>query len=214
MTKVDVVIPSKSNMPGLQRLISQLLSDPSVDEIVVVADGPEAYTRISSLNLPITLLQVPLSVGIHVMWNLGINHVVHKKNNICFINDDVSLGDLCMSHLSEFLDNNKEYGLVTPNFTGHPIESVYNTTAFAGFCMMLSSDLCETFRFDERMKWWYGDNDIITWVSRTANRLTGIVGSTTCADNQSFTIRHDPPPNFYQLILEDARLYKEKWNIE
>lgn len=214
MPRVDVVIPTKSNQSGLTRLLSQLSPDPVVENIIVVCDGPNAYDWVSALPLSNTtqVVQVPLASGIHVMWNLGMETVKESGNHVCFINDDVSIDHLCMANLAEFLNANDEYGLVTPNFTEHVIDGVYQTTAFAGFCIMLSSALTNEYRFDERMVWWYGDNDIITWVDRVAKKRTGLVGSTKCSENQSFTIRHDPPPDFHNIIQRDAQIFNEKWN--
>lgn len=214
-TPVDVVIPTKSYVQGLLRLLGQLETDPAVSQIIVVADGPDAYNLMDSQQLPskVTLTSVALGAGIHVMWNLGKDMVEHKSTHVAFINDDVSVGENCMSIMAEVLDRRPEIGLLTPNFTGHALEEFSETQGFAGFCMMLAQDLVHDFRFDERMMWWYGDNDIIMWVNRIANRKTGITGLTTCAENQSYTITNDPPKDFHMHINNDARIYKEKWGL-
>ena len=202
-------------MAGLMRLLGQLEPDPSVNKIIVVADGENAYNLVDSHNLPskVVLTRVELGAGIHVMWNLGKDMVEHHDNHVAFINDDVSVAENCMSIMSDVLNRNSEIGLLTPNFTGHQLEEFSETQGFAGFCMMLARDLVHDYRFDERLKWWYGDNDIIMWVNRIANRKTGITGLTTCAENQSYTITNDPPKDFHMHINNDARIYKEKWGI-
>ena len=80
--------------------------------------------------------------------------------------------------------------------------------------MVIAKDLIDEWRFDEEMMWWYGDNDIILWVSKIKGRLTGLSGSAHALNNRSQTIRNDPPPNFQEHINNDARLFKEKWGIE
>ncbi len=209
---VDVVIPTKSFMAGLQSLLNQLASDPGIDQIIVVADGDQAFHRTKTVQFPEKAVrtQVNLGDGIHVMWNLGMNMVADKGNHVCFINDDVSVGDLCMSRMAGVLDSMPEVGLITPNPGAEEMPVFSEATGFAGYCMMLSKDLCPQFRFDERMKWWYGDNDIIMWVN-SVGRKTGFTGKATCAENRSYTITNDPPKDFHKLIEEDARLYKEKW---
>lgn len=214
--RVDVVIPTKSNQAGLSRLLSQLAPDPVIDTVVVVCDGPDALNWVLSLELSekVKVNNVPLSSGIHVMWNLGMDMVQANGNHVCFINDDVSIGDMCMGTMRELLTRMPEVGLITPNPTTEYMPEFTETPGFAGFCMMLAHDLVSEFRFDERMKWWYGDNDIITWVNRVAQRKTGITGLTSCSENQSYTITNDPPENFHQLIEEDARIYHEKWGTQ
>jgi hypothetical protein len=209
---IDVVIPTKSFMAGLQSLLNQLASDPGIDQIIVVADGDQAFHRTQTVQFPDKAIrtQVNLGDGIHVMWNLGMNMVADKGNHVCFINDDVSVGENCMSRMASVLDANPEVGLVTPNPGTTELPDFSEATGFAGYCMMLAKDLCPQFRFDERMKWWYGDNDIIMWVN-SVGRKTGFTGLATCAENRSYTITNDPPVNFHQLIEEDARIYKEKW---
>jgi tetratricopeptide (TPR) repeat protein len=44
MSKVDVVIPHKSNTEGLTKLIGQLLTDAKVNKIIVVTDGTQGLS--------------------------------------------------------------------------------------------------------------------------------------------------------------------------
>lgn len=208
---IDVVIPTKSNVHGLTRLLGQLSADAGIEHIFVVADGDKAIEMVASIEKPsnVVTTHVELGMGIHVMWNLGMD-LSTRGNHICFVNDDVSIAANCMSVMAEVLGRNPEIGLLAPNATGVVLPEFSQSSGFAGFCMMLASDLCPQFRFDERMKWWYGDNDIITWVN-SIGRQTGFTGLTTCSENQSYTINHDPPENFQQLIQEDARIFGEKW---
>jgi len=212
---VDVVIPTKSYFLGLKRLVKQLESDNSIENIIIVADGEESLKSILTFEFPdnVKILSVPLSLGIHVMWNIGMDESRGSGNHICFINDDVSVGENCMSIMAGILDRRPEIGLITPNITTEDIGEFMPLNGFAGFCMMLSRELRNDFRFDERMKWWYGDNDIITWVHRVGNKQTGMTGLTSCSENQSYTINNDPPKNFHIDIHEDARIYHEKWGI-
>lgn len=208
---IDVVIPTKSNQQGLTRLLGQLSSDAGIDSIFVVADGERAIEMVASIEKPSNTIttHVELGMGIHVMWNLGMD-LSTRGNHVCFINDDVSIEAKCMSVMAGVLERHPEVGLLTPNSVGVTLPEFSEATGFAGFCMMLAADLCPQFRFDERMKWWYGDNDIITWVN-SIGRKTGYTGLTSCSENQSYTINHDPPANFHELIAEDARIFGEKW---
>ena len=78
--------------------------------------------------------------------------------------------------------------------------------------MVISSDLVDLWRFDEKMMWWYGDVDVIMWTSRIMKRRTGLTGLCHATGNRSHTITTNPPPNFHKDIENDARLFGEKWN--
>jgi len=212
-SKIDVVIPTKSNFDGLFSLIKQLQVDDSVEQIVIVADGKDAFKYVASKFGPkMKVFEVDLSIGIHKMWNVGIEYLIDKQNHIAFINDDVSLYDNAMTNVCKFLDEHQEVGLVSPSWTDDMSEEFHEITAFGGFCMCVQSSLIQEWRFDESMKWWYGDNDIISWVTCDKELKVGVTGLARCSGNNSQTIRNDPPKNFQELINNDARIYHEKWD--
>jgi hypothetical protein len=207
----DVIIPCKSNFDGLQGLVASLVNDPGTREIVVVADGQNAYDRIESFDLPVTLLSVPLASGIHKMWNLGMDAIQGNNRHLAIINDDVSLSDNAISTVVKMLDADPAKGLVTPSQNADDRFEFVETTAFAGYCMVIAKDLVSEWRFDERMMWWYGDNDVIMWVRHTKNRITGLTALCYALGNHSHTIYYDPPPNFNTDIERDSEIYKTKW---
>jgi hypothetical protein len=215
---IDVIIPTKSNFEGLFCLVSQLQKDDAVGKIVIVCDGDKAFKYVANrMSLKMKVFMVDLSIGIHKMWNVGIQYLldagnIEKGNHVAFINDDVSLGDNCMSIMSSLLDSEKSIGLATPSWTKDIQDEFTDMTAFAGFCMCVQSELIREWRFDEEMKWWYGDNDIISWVTHDKHLRTGIFGKAQCYGNKSMTIVNDPPKNFQALINNDARIYHEKWD--
>lgn len=208
---VDAIIPCKSNFAGLELLVGQLVDDPAVLDIVVVADGDAARSHIAAMNLPVDLRSVELSVGLHKMWNHGLNRLDGSGRHVAIINDDVSLTPGAMSTVAAMLDANPELGLISPSQDPAHTTPLDVTTGFAGYCMVLARDLAPQWRFDEQMMWWYGDNDVIMWVSKTMGRLTGLTGACHALGNRSHTITTDPPPNFHADIQNDAKLYHAKW---
>jgi len=209
---VNVIIPNKSNVEDFNNLVKCLHEDPAVDEIVVVADGDEAHNRISStVPVPVTLLRVKKSIGLHTMWNLGMNHLRGSNKHLAIINDDVSISNDTVSKLVEVLDSNPDIGLLTPASDHSVIDYFIPSTSFAGYFMLLSKDLVDEWRFDENMKWWYGDVDVILWVNKTKGRQTGITGVSHATNNRSYTITNDPPPNFHRDIENDAVIFHSKW---
>jgi len=215
---IDVVIPTKSNFDGLLNLVNHLQNEDAVEKIVVVCDGDKSFEQVANVaNKKMKVFMVDLSIGIHKMWNTGIQYLidignVQKGNHVAFINDDVSLGDNCMSIMASLLDSEESIGLATPSWTEDIQGEFIDMTAFAGFCMCVQSELIKEWRFDEEMKWWYGDNDIISWVFHDKQLRTGVFGKAQCYGNKSMTVVNDPPKNFQALINNDARIFHEKWD--
>lgn len=222
--KVDVVIPTKSNLEGLEGLIGALQSDSKVNSIYVVADGDKAFTRMSkiALNDKVLLRRVPLGAGIHKMWNIALQESP-DFNHILFLNDDVSINSRTVSAMAEQLDSDGSIGLICPNYDNRVIDGDYQEVAhtcrgrydgtggLGGFCMMLSSELKPYWRFDERMKWWYGDDDLVRWVHELRDRKVVISSKATCAENCSWTVDNDPPEDFASIVENDRVLFALKW---
>ena len=222
-SKINVVIPTKTNISGLTKLVSQLLADTMVNKIIIVADGNEAYNNLTAIPQFNKVIKVMVNegVGIHVMWNLGMN-IAGYDGHIAFINDDVSLDKDCMFELGAVLSKNHDYGLLCPSYsTAKPTEdrvvtdtcrSRYDGTGgMAGFCMVLAKDLVPRFRFDENMKWWYGDDLLVDWVTKQ-NRKCVISAATSCKHDDSKTIKTNPPKDFAVIVENDRRIYEGKDN--
>jgi hypothetical protein len=222
-SKVNVVIPTKTNIGGLTKLVGQLLADTMVNKIIIVADGSEAYDNLNAIPKFNKVIKVMVNegVGIHAMWNLGMN-IAGYDGHIAFINDDVSLEKDCMYELGAVLSKNHDYGLICPSYSiVKPTEdrvvtdtcrSRYDGTGgMAGFCMVLNKELVPRFRFDEDMKWWYGDDEIIDWVIKE-NRKCVISAATSCVHEDSKTIKTNPPKDFAMIVENDRRIYEGKKN--
>lgn len=224
-TMANVVIPFKSHTVGLITLLADLSLNNKVNKIVIVADGQDAYEKLNKIDIGMNIIRVmvPEGSGIHKMWNLGIDICGHN-NPICFINDDVRLDRDCIVNLIAALDKNSDIGLVCPNYAKIEMTDDVSTTTvcqgkydgtggIAGFCFMLAKDLVKEYKFDTNMTWWYGDNDIVNWVTRIKNRKAIITSSTKCKHEHSFTITTNPPKNFINIIEQDKIYFDKKWKI-
>jgi len=220
-SKVDVIIPTKSNRDGLDKLVAQLMGDSKVNKIIVVTDGTEGYSFSFSPE-KVSVVAVKRGVGIHKMWNLGLS-LADADSHVAFINDDVSLDKNCMAKLCTVLDEDPTIGLVCPHYADVPEQpdiecfttcrgKYDGTGGMAGFCMMLNKELTKDWRFDERMIWWYGDDDLVNWVNRTAKRKCIITSRTYCRHAHSQTIDNDPPANFAATVTNDKLIFEEKWS--
>jgi hypothetical protein len=160
------------------------------------------------------------------MWNIGIDVAIEKGTNAVFINDDVILGDNCAGTLASLLEYDASVGIACPGYDyrkftdiTQDVDTVCNgrydgTGGLGGFCMALSKDLIKKWRFDESMKWWYGDNDVLLWVLRIEQRRAAIASIARCSGNSSATIENDRPDNFVQTVQDDKLKFYIKWNLE
>lgn len=225
-TGIDVVIPTKSNAAGFTRLIEQVLKNDRVRHVAVITDGEHALTYVApwATDHRVYIYTVEQGAGIHEMWNAGIGY--GDSNNHCvFINDDVVIDEATLTTLGAQLDQRPEIGLLSPNYDGRQNMPSFvevsgtcrgrydGTGGIAGFCMMLSNQLRNIWRFDTRMKWWYGDDDLVQWVSSSRDKLACISGISTCSSNESWTINNDPPENFSETVLNDERIFRLKWGL-
>lgn len=224
VTKFDAVIPFKSNISGLDILVDQVLKEEKLDKIHIVCDGQDAFDFAVKFNTnnKIEIYKCDLGAGIHKMWNVGIENS-DTNNHVVFINDDVSLGENTLSTLSGVLDHFPTLGLVCPNYDNRITSTTFVNTqktcrglydgsgGLGGFCMMLRASLANSWRFDENMKWWYGDDDLVNWTYRKAVKQVGICGIVSCSDNSSWTINNDPPENFAELVEQDRAIFESKW---
>ena len=227
-SKVTVVIPTKSNVSGLTRVVAQCMKSNKVGKIVVIGDGEPGWQTMKALPNSVTKMMVPEGVGIHVMWNLGMSLA---QGHVLFLNDDVSLDAGAIDTMCASLDKNPAYGLVCPMYWetdlvgAHaqwtPQEDVITETTcrgrydgtggMAGFCMMLAEDLVKDWRFDERMVWYWGDDDLLGEVVMKG-RLGAIIYNARCHHDHSVTIHGDTPKNFATSIENDRKIYEGKRN--
>ena len=218
---VNVVIPTKSNFTGLAELLSDLSLDPAVGTMCIVADEQAAFDALPDPPDHIIKIVVPDGIGIQHMWNRGIE-AVGRESHIAFLNDDVRLSADCLSSLANSLDNDPTIGIICPNYSTVEMEEdrqVFNTCGsrydgtggLAGFAMMLRSDLAKVYSFDEQLTWWYGDDDVLLWVTKTMGLRAVIAHQARCQHADSVTIRTDPPADFGRLVAEDREYFRAKW---
>lgn len=219
-SKVDVIIPTKMNGKGLTTLVHLLSKESKVARIIVVGDGHEGRSLGKSLPSSVVKLVVPEGSGIHVMWNTGLE-VATPGHHVALINDDVEIEPGTIDKLCEALDKAPVYGLVAPIYwdgeVKHPIQS--NTTCrgrydgtggIPGFCFVLAHDIAESYRFDERMTWWYGDDDVVKTINEMARKCVMVPG-TRIVHSHSYTTEKAPPKAFGETVEKDRIIFEGKW---
>lgn len=226
-SKVFAIVPTKSNLSGLKNTIMSLINDPAVRAVAVICETGEARAFVVDtfedyLNHKVIPMSTDEGLGIQHMWNVGMD-LRFTDDHCLFINDDVTISGLGASTMAGFLDKNPDAGLICPNYdrrtspeilveTSDTCRGRYDGTGgLGGFCMMLSSDLAWKWTFDEKLIWWYGDDDLLNWV-RSQDRKAGILTLATCTENESWTINNDPPKDFAKIVENDRLIFEKKWN--
>ena len=225
--KITAVIPSKSNFDGALKVIESLKSDSQVQEIVLVADGEISYKKYKKLLVKsgVTLTHVPEGSGIQVMWNVGIEIARKNKTALFLVNDDLDLDQDTAGTLSSLLEYNKNISLISAGYDAKPFKNpVYKVVSnargvyrqddgLAGCCMALSSELVEVYNFDERLTWWFGDDDIVNWCEDNAHGVA-VTNLVEYQNNTSYTTKNNPPANFESITKNDQKIFEEKWKIK
>jgi predicted O-methyltransferase YrrM len=182
--KLVAVIPTVGTMDDDERyvdsLVKQLDEQGDVDEIVVVDNtgSPQGYGWLNDAEAAglVTILD-GAGMGIHEMWNLGIEHALKEHSarvRIAFLNDDLKIGPSFLKRLSRALDDNPDVTAVCGNYDGRTSDQSIvkteeicaarydGTGGFAGFAYMVRGEWFSSgYRFPEDMKWWCGDNDLL-----------------------------------------------------
>ena len=219
LSSATVIIPTKSNFEGLNAVIKQLINDNKVAKIVVVADGKETFDQLDFVPASVTKAFIERGSGIHRMWNVGMMYA-KPGSHVFFLNDDVSLAENCVTELVAALDEDESVGLVSPNYAQimnmHDVETKTTcrgrydgTGGIAGFAMMLAADLVPHFKFNEQMKWWWGDDMLVDWVCKIAQRRCVITKRTSCLHYHSQTVNNNPPENFAAIVENDKLIYEK-----
>jgi hypothetical protein len=221
-TLVDVIIPTRSNREGLATVLGVLSTSPGIGTVFVVGDGEEARYAAGVRHPWVHTLAVHDRSGIHRMWNVALEQT-ERGRHVLFLNDDVTLDNGTVPSLVAALARFPDLGLVCPNYANEVLQDdyrvVYDTCrgryhgggGLAGFCMMLRADLADEWTFDERLTWWYGDDDVLNWVTKTKGLKAAIVRGSFCSNNSSHTINHDPPPDFANIVHRDRLVHESKW---
>jgi GT2 family glycosyltransferase len=219
------VIPVKDNLNYTQALVKQLLADGACDEIVVVDNGSTPKTRRWLDSQPITVLDAP-GAGIHHMWNMGAGWALqyHARPHICFLNNDVRIGEPFMAPLSDALTNGPPDLLaVCPNYdgrTGAGVERLQGicaerydgTGGLAGFAFMVRGEwFLNGYAFPADCMWWYGDNDLLLSIEASGGWY-GMVHAATVEHLDGGGRTGDwVDPAMQAQLAKDRAAFERKW---
>jgi hypothetical protein len=172
------VIPSGERLVELKRLVFTLVND-GVNVIVVDTGYPADVWGDVHPNVTI-VRDTMLPKNISRWWNVGLRQVAKMceahEYTVAVLNDDVVLPPGSVKRLAEALEVCESAAACPmPGWPSDYItlcgrETHYRMTGFA-FALRGSLEL----RADERLQWWYGDNDL-DWQARQSGGMTLVGG--------------------------------------
>lgn len=224
-TAVSVVIPVKDNLEMTRELVGQLHQQGGYTDIMIFDNGstdPQMRAWLESQD--VTSVFDAEGLGIHDMWNAGIDEarVRHGgRADVVLLNNDISIGPRFLRRLIRGLHVNPACAAVCGNYDGRPSVGTVpvrgicanrydGTGGLAGFAFALSAEwLAGGFRFDESMRWWYGDNDLCLSIEK-AGGWYGLVADAGVVhlDGGSQTAT---PDGWAEQIAADKAAFEAKW---
>lgn len=219
-----VVVPVKGNHELTDRLVADLDDQGGYTKVFILDNGADT----DPYRTDRAGVEVIPSAGrnIHEMWNEGIKRALDEAPdcNIAILNNDLLIGSDFLAGLVKMLRCDPRIGAVCPNYDGrtfeHPFQPVQGIAAnrydgtggLAGFAFMVRGDLFSAGLplFDERLTWWFGDNDFCLNLEQHGLAY-GIAIDTTVEHigGGSQSTVHDA--DFEAAIAKDRKTFMEKW---
>ena len=215
------VIPVKGKHHLTDNLVAQLLEQGECDGVFILDNGSDTNPYPNPHGVDV----IPAAgLNIHQMWNLGVNACVtgSPRCNIAILNNDLDIGPGFLAGLAVQLRTVPRCLAVSPNYDkrdGTGFQQVHGicanrydgTGGLAGFAFMVPGEMFAAGfpRFDERLAWWYGDNDFTMNLERFG-AVYGIARDVECVhlDGGSVTARDE---NLEATIAADRAYYESKW---
>lgn len=230
-----VVIPMKDRHDLTRNLVAQLRTQGEYDRVFILDNGStstKARNWLDSVDGKDGVEVIAADGwGIHAMWNEGIRRALSYSPScdIAILNNDLSIGDRFLSQLSHGLRSTDLIGAVCPNYDGRPSAGVVplrgicanrydGTGGLAGFAFMVPGEAFASGAlpfFDERLKWYFGDNDLCLSLEK-AGAWYGMVTDchVTHVGGGSQTSGWPPPEPLASAFKADQDYFAQKWSVE
>ncbi|MEO7430019.1 MAG: hypothetical protein ABIY48_11635 [Acidimicrobiales bacterium] len=215
-------MPVKDNLALTSSLVAQLAEQGGYEAMFVLdngsIDGTAAWLAAHAREYGI----VPVAAEgmcLHRMWNLGVAlaRAEQLECNVAILNNDLRIGARFLGGLSDALRADERLWAVCPTYDERRIEGVahvvstFKRRGLAGFAFMVRGEAFDRLRFEERLTWWYGDDDLVAQIYAQGRRV-GIVGGVEVdhVNGGSQTLRMTPAVE--AAIERDRQVMVAKWN--
>lgn len=191
-----VVIPTR-RLPGIVPFGYALLHD-EIDGLDIFDNGQDAETLklLQELEDSDDRVRVWDAVGdsIYKMWNDGMKQALEDFSgevNVAVLNDDIRITGGTIDLMAQHLRSDEELWLVSADYRialtdRAPVEKMkpnyvrgtYRHGGICGWCWMIKGEKLrgDVPFIDEKLQWWYGDDDLAFSVEKAGGRLAIIEG--------------------------------------
>lgn len=219
-----VIVPVKDRLDLTQELVEQLRDQGGWDGLFVFDNGSTDGTTEWLLDQHDLMVFPAVDVGIHHMWNAGVEEALHRSGgrcNILFLNNDLKLGHEMVRELADALRAGP-WVAVGPNYDGRQIRGVEQVRSIAadrydgtgglpGFAFMVRGEwFASGYRFPTDCKWWYGDNDL-TMMFDMHGQPYGLVEAAAVEHFGAGTAGDWKSPEWEAQLAADQAAWVKRW---
>lgn len=183
----SIIIPTMWVPDTFETLLSQLINEPIIKEIIIINNKKDKTPNWQSLyHYKVNLINQEKNIYVNPAWNLGVS--LASCNNICLLNDDILFNTSIFEMISPQI--NTASGLIGLNMLGPQSETITLTREESrcwgfGCLMIMHKDNYHIIPNDLRIL--YGDDYLFaknkpnTWyINGLANNR--VAGTTCCSD--------------------------------
>jgi len=191
-----VIIPIRFQAESLIKLLGSVLSDYSVDKIILYDNGSEGAVgtvlhKLKYMYPKITTYEAS-GKGIYQMWNMGWKAALGYAEgpvNVAILNDDCFFWPGTLHTMAYHLRASDKVAVTFPD-TDVPLttelrepedyetkvtQGIWGQGGMTGFCFVFKGELSLPF-IDENFSWWYGDDDFVKQVELAGYTQEKIIG--------------------------------------
>lgn len=220
-----VVIPFKDKAAMTSNLVDSLDSQDEAAAILLMDNGSSDESRAflarssKGWGTPVKVINCE-HANIHEMWNIGIRVAQRygRTCNVAILNNDITIGDQFLSQLAKPLRNDPLVGVTCPNygeFEGVGLTYVEDMAAnpdkpgLPGFAFMMKGEA--GYRFPEELKWWYGDNDLLTSLLYAGGKAALVFEAEVEHIGGGSQTGNWDDPEVVKILAEDQAKFRAKW---
>lgn len=221
---VTVVIPVKDNLAMTKGVVGELYQQGGFDDLLIFDNGstdPEMVAWLAGQAVA-EVFDASDAKGIHEMWNRGVEEAFrrHTHPTVVFLNNDLQLGPQFCQRLVADLHRSGATAVSAnyDNRLGRGVQKVHGICAgrydgsggLAGFAYAVTpSWFASGWRFDESMRWWFGDNDLCLAIEQSGGWYG--ISLRTEVVHLGGGSQTETPDGWDDIVAADRDAFEAKW---
>lgn len=222
---VWAVIPTKASRFDVLEAMLDHLDAERVPTVIVDTGMPAPARAAIEERSHVAVIDADADMNIHAWWNQGLDAVdklaAGKPHDVAVLNDDLVFHtDDAVRVMAAAVRSSVEVMVAgpgqLPDLDG--IKHVQQIDAarggnvgLPGWCFVLRGE--EGYRFDEDLRWWYGDNDLVATAITSGRSVVLALGAHVehLGSEHAAGILDDP--EMAAIVKADGERFREKWTV-